>query len=447
MEHPLLLRRMLMKPFRLSDYFKLNKILRFRWLMWRSQFFPLERIRILQWNWLSGLLDHCFQSVPYYRDLFKKMGIHRSDIRSLEDVQIIPILDKNTVRENYGDLRADNFREFKTSECHTCGTTGTPLRPHWDLNSNVVTAMGIWRHLSWAGYRLGNSFLDVRTCAWDFSKEYLWTPWCRGLEFSIDRINPSNIGRFAQYLRKYRIKFWRGHPPAMCRLAQLLLDAGIENVKPKFLVPQGLSLHQYQREFLELWSNAPVCDYYSMVERCVQICQCPDGGYHTTAELGLVEIIKEDGTPAQPGEEGRIVATGFHNFAFPFLRYDTGDLAIQSDTICQCGRTLPLIENVTGRIDDYVTDADGKQIAALHLPLYFARGVRMAQVVQEKKGVLDVYIVPSEDFNLENQSFIIHEFRKFVGRNMQIHIHEVCEVPYHQPGKKFKFVVSMLSGS
>jgi len=401
-----------MRAFQLMDYFRLNRILYFRWFMWRFQFFPLEKIRALQWSWLSKLLDHCFENVPYYRNLFKEMGVHRSDIRSFHDILNIPILDKNTVRENYRALRADNFHQFRTVEGHTSGTTGTPLTVYWDLDSNIVTGMGIWRHHSWAGYRLGNAFLDVRSRPWDIPQEYRWTPWCRGLEFNIDHVNDSNIERFAQYLREYKIKFWRGHAPGMCRLAHLLEDGGIDDVKPTFMIPQGVALHQYQREFLESWSNASVCDYYSMVERCVQICQCPAGSYHITPEMGFVEIMKEDGAPAKPREEGRIIATGLHNFAFPLLRYDTGDLAIPSDNRCQCGRTLPLIEKLMGRIDDYVTDAKGKEIWALHLPFHYARGVKMAQIVQEKRGVLDVYIVPSKEFSLKDQSYIICDLRR-----------------------------------
>ena len=128
---------------------------------------------------------------------------------------------------------------------------------------------------------------------------------------------------------------WRGYPECIYHLCRLLADAGIEDVKPKTLVCVSVDVLHYQREFIESWAEVPLCDSYGQDEHIALITQCPEAGeYHIAMEYGIVEIIKEDGSPAKPGEEGRIVGTGLHNKAFPLIRYDTMDCAVASERTC-----------------------------------------------------------------------------------------------------------------
>ena len=104
-------------------------------------------------------------------------------------------------------------------------------------------------------------------------------------------------------LRKYRVKLWRGHPGALYWLCYLLHDAGHDDVKPKCIFTCAETLLGYQREFMESWSGVCVCDSYGLKEHTALICQCPEGRYHIASEYGIVEIVKDDGSPAKPGEE------------------------------------------------------------------------------------------------------------------------------------------------
>ncbi len=256
-------------------------------------------------------------------------------------------------------------------------------------------------------------------------------------------INASNIERYAAALRKYRVKLWRGHPFPMYSLCRLLSDAGIDDVKPKRVFSHAETLWDHQRWFIESWTGAPICDNYGLKEHNALICQCPEGGYHIAPEYGIIEIIKDDGSPAQPGEEGRIVATGLHNKAFPLLRYDTGDYAVQSDRACSCGRTLPLLEKLTGRIDDRLLTADGRWISITRFAFPLVEGVRKAQLVQEESLALDVYLVPGRGYNREGEAVLRAEYKKRLGEAMDIRIHRVEEVPFVTT-RKFKFVVCKL---
>jgi phenylacetate-CoA ligase len=435
--------RLAMIKFRIADFFSPWRIFHWRRLLWRSQYYSDDEMRALQWELLSRLLKHCFENVAYYRKGFAELGLHPSDFRSVDDLSLVPVINKRVVLGQHEEFKADNFERFRPREVHTSGTTGTPLSLYWDADSNVLELVCQWRHFSWSGYRLGEPFLDIRSRVLDATKGYLWNPACRGLEASCDNIDAGNVGRYAELLRRYRIKLWRGHPGAISCLCRCLSDAGISDVRPKYVVTSAEPLLGYQREFIQSWAGVRVCDNYGLVEHNALICQCPGGGHHVACEYGIIEILKDDGTPAQAGEEGRIVATGLHNKAFPLLRYDTGDYAVQSDRRCSCGRTLRLVEAITGRIDDRVLRADGRWISGLQREFYFAEGIIEAQLVQEQVGRLDVYLVPAEGYGEEVENHLCKEFKRRLGESMEIRIHRVKEIPFRSPGKS-KLVVNKL---
>ena len=398
----------------------------------------------MQWKLLSRMLDHCFANVPYYRKVFNELGLHRSDLTSIEDLSRIPILNREVLIEHHEGFKANDFDQYRPKEIHTSGSTGTPVAVYWDLDSNILELTCMWRHFSWAGYRLGNPFLDFYNMVLDVPGGYHWNWKCRALITAWDNVNASNIQQYASLMRKYGVKMWRGSPFAIESLCHLLSEVGIEDVKPKYVFTSAEALLPHQRETIESWTGVPVCESYGLREHNAFICQCSAGGYHIASEYGIVEIIKEDGAPAQPGEEGRIVATGLHNRAFPLLRYDTGDYAVQSGELCSCGRTLPLVEKLTGRINDRLLREDGKWVSGLDDDFLFpSKGIQRAQLVQEAPFTLDVYVVPGRDYKSEVEPLLRAVLKRKLGESTDVRIHRVKEVP-HPASPKFKFVVSKL---
>ena len=433
-----------MVNFKILDHFYPWRIFHWRRKLWKSQYYSDKQLRTLQWKLLSKLLDHCFENVPYYRQLFAKLGLHRSDLTSVEDLSRIPVLSNDVLLEQHKDFKADNFKRFRSHEVYTSGTTGTPMCVYWDRDSNVLEFTCQWRQFSWTGYRIGESFLDIRSRTFGVPNGFIWNRKCRGLEVSSDNIDLSNIEKYAKLLRKFRIKLWRGYPSSIYLLCSLLDQAGIKDVKPKYVVPCAESLMGYQRDFIESWAGIVVCDNYGLKQHNALICQCPEGGYHIASEYGIIEIINDDGLPVQPGQEGRIIATGLHNKAFPLLRYDTGDYAVRSDGKCSCGRTLPLVESIIGRADDRILNAKGKWVSGLQfIFLPFVQEIHTAQLVQKQRKTIDVYIIPAKDYSNQTKIRLNNEFKKKLGESMKIRIQPVQEIPFRSSGK-FKFVVNKL---
>jgi phenylacetate-CoA ligase len=126
-------------------------------------------------------------------------------------------------------------------------------------------------------------------------------------------------------------------------------------------------------------------------------CEAHDG-MHVSHENLVVEIMVGD-RPAKPGETGELVVTDLHNFGMPFIRYRIGDLATAGPTsVCACGRELPRIASVDGRVTDTLRDGKGRSVSGLVFNLIvvpLAEKVRQFQAVQKKDGTLTLRIVPT----------------------------------------------------
>ncbi|WP_245932761.1 phenylacetate--CoA ligase family protein [Aquabacterium olei] len=101
-------------------------------------------------------------------------------------------------------------------------------------------------------------------------------------------------------------------------------------------------------------------DTYSSQEAGVIAIECPSGSYHVMAENLIVEVLKPDGTPCAPGETGEVVITDLHNYATPLIRYAIGDVA-EVGGPCACGRHLPTLTKIHGRVRNLITYPDGSK--------------------------------------------------------------------------------------
>ena len=122
----------------------------------------------------------------------------------------------------------------------------------------------------------------------------------------------------------------------------------------KAIITSAETLTDDMRKGIETTFQVPVYNRYASrdVHHVAQECSAHEG-LHITAENCFVEIVK-DGKQVPPGEMGEIVVTRLDNWALPFIRYRTGDLGIMSERVCSCGRGLPLLGKVEGRVQDMI---------------------------------------------------------------------------------------------
>jgi phenylacetate-CoA ligase len=445
-----------MIEFKVKDFFYPVDLLKAYFLLRRSEHWSAEQMRSYQARKLAQLLCHCAVEVPYYRDLFPQLGL-RVDLitpsNAFECLAKVPVLDKDTLREAPERFLAGNASRFHPKAITTSGTTGTPLTVYWDRGSNVMEFSCIQRLWRWAGIRIGHAFLDLRSCVFPTNHKNLKTKgsavflrnWkVNGLEFNADYIDKENIEDYYQVLLRYRPRLVRGHPQAIQYLANLLRERGLDGWRPTAVTTASETLYEFQRQDIEAAWGTPIMDSYGLKEHNVFIAQCREGSYHLSPEYGVCEIVDDTSQDVSAGGEGWVVATGLHNYAQPLLRYQTRDRAIVGhNKPCACGRTLPYVERIVGRIDDCLCTRDGRRFSGMHFAFFGRRGVKKARLIQEDLETVKVELLVDSQFDQSERDAVLDALARKVGGRLTFRLCFPDEIRQKTPGK-FKFVVSHL---
>lgn len=419
--------------FRVHDFAYPVGILRLRRFIEKSQWLPLEKLRAYQEERLRAIVEQAYDHVPYYRRLFDERRLKPRDIRKIEDLKKLPFLTRENVRRNFRELRADNANRFHPSLEKTTGTTGTPLRFLIDKSSSILEFVYYWRYWSWAGYRLGDCFADVR---WDFfsrggdvtEKAWHFQPHLRRLLLNATRISRQRIAEYAKALRKYRPRFIRGRPTNLYCLALLLREDGFDDISFEAAFTGGEMVMPELRETIEKTFGCKVLDSYGHMEKCMAVNQCSEGGYHINLEYGILELV--DAKPSEDGcAVGRVACTSLHKMAMPFLRYAIEDVleVYPDEKRCPCGRSLPLVKAVHGRVRPIILAPDGRPITTVAGPFHSVKGVRSFQFVYEELGRFVVRIVKGNGYSLGTEQVLKLWLSKLIGDGVRVEMEYVSE--------------------
>jgi phenylacetate-CoA ligase len=170
-------------------------------------------------------------------------------------------------------------------------------------------------------------------------------------------------GSQQRYFRAFAPRFLSGDPIAFSEMLRMELDAS-----PAALVTTSVAMSPSLKKSLTARYKAPVIDWYSMVETGPIGYACPLGhGYHLLPHDLFAEVLKPDGTPAEPGERGEITVTGGRNPLLPLFRYRTGDFGIMDHSPCPCGDPMPRFLELEGRMPILIRAADGTPVSTVDL--------------------------------------------------------------------------------
>jgi len=417
--------------FKLRDFFYPREILGLRRTLERTQWLSPEKLREYQEMRLRKIVDHAYQRVPYYKALFDNLGLSPTDIRRVEDLKLLPLLTKDSVRDESSALLAEKSDQYQPKLYSTSGTSGEPLLFYLDKSANTLEFVYYWRYWGWAGYRLGDRFAELGS---HFFLErpklsgdaYHYQTYLRRLHLNSAQVSSSGVSDMASAIRKYRPLFLKGVSSALYFFALNLQEAGISDLKFKAVFSTGEVVTELYRKTVESVLNAPLLDSYGHMERTVSISQCLQGGYHVNSDYGILELTNETSGDNGTFLTGRAVGTSLYNLAMPLIRYDIGDEieTFSEPKSCPCGRTLPLIKAIHGRSEDVIVTPDGRFITSLFIVPEFVRGIRFAQFAQVSESEMEVRVVPSLEWNHEAEEQLLLYTRRLLGPSFRLTLNQ-----------------------
>jgi phenylacetate-CoA ligase len=412
-------------------------------LLNNSQWWSLSELKHFQYKRLQALLKHAYQNTPYYHRLFNQLGLKPEDIRNVEDLQQLPILTKEIIRNNLDDLVVKDPK-LKISPDATSGSTGEPMRFFADKRRDAWNMAAAYREWLWAGYEVG----DKIACFWrapehmTFQKR-IYNLTHRRIVLDTFNMTERDLDEYFQTLRKFRPKVIQGYTSALYLIARYLEHRGVDDIKPKVVLTSSEMLFDYQRETIERVFGCEVFDYYGGRDTTLQAGECPEHcGYHLAIETSIVEFIKE-GQQVSSGELGKIVITDLFNYAMPFIRYEIGDLGVPSDEMCSCGRGLPLMKAIEGRTTDLLRRSDGGYISSpgFTVALGKLKKIKQFQIIQKKIGSVTVKVVKGTHYTDEDSELLEQVVKRYLGEDTKIDIQFVDSIPT-APSGKYRFTIS-----
>ena len=425
----------------------------------RSQWARPREHAAYQLRQLQGILRHAFAHVPYYRDLARQLGVRAEDFHRLEDLRQLPLLTREMVQERQAELTSEKVPEYARQRRYTGGTGGRPLGFVVEAGrTDPVERAFVQRCWSWFGLRFEDPGVLVRGYA--LAPEVLhrgefwqrWYPERRWFGFSSYHMTPENLPAYARRIQEIDPVMISCVASDLDPLARYWLDHGLPPLPRLAAIHQsGMVMFPDQRDRFEKAFGARTFCTYGQSECAVLASECEcSARYHVFPEYGVTEILRQDGTPAAPGEVGELVGTPFHNRALPFIRYRTGDLAAWSPRPCHCGRAFPILDRVEGR-GQYVVVARDGLVVTLNSILYGShlpelKAIRRIQVRQDAAGELAMDVVPADDFTSDVRASFLAALDRVVDGKIRFTLNLVQDIPT-PPGQKFKVLVQNLDVS
>jgi len=410
--------------------------------------FTESQIEAWQKKRLLRLLQDARTGSPHYSKVLP-VELERGDERSLHDILMqLPILEKDTIRQNLDQVLNRNRRRIETSA--TSGSTGTPMRIEHDIFSIQRRFAFLSEHLAWFGIQnrdpsvrlSGRILVSVDS---ESKRPWLFNRAENQLFLSTYHLDSKHGKRVAEKLASFEPKLIDGYPSGILEALRCVDAQGCRLSSLKAIITTAETLSENMRSEIEALSGVPVADYYSASEGVPLIQQCAAGTYHVRWQSGIFEVSSEDGISDEG--DGELVCTSFVQERTPLIRYRTGDIVKglrQRDMIrCSCGLRTPTVEHMLGRVEDLIVTRDGRKIGMFtYRTLKLVDGLLEAQVIQRDYSDFAVNAQVRSDADAARiESQIKGSFERALGYEIDLEFSIVSEIPKGANGK-IRLVIS-----
>lgn len=384
----------------------------------QSQWLSLDQIQANTNQQLSLVTRQAAQNVPFYKE---RLSAFANEPFSLDRFKQIPILSKSEIRENTDNLISSKIdrESAQLGMFSSSGSTGVPLIVYRGAKNILLGRAASLRYHHWhqRDFSLRNANIVTLSQA-PSDKSRNWAGHMRtGPGYSLDISTPSR--ELFDRVMEIDPHYIQTHPSSLKRLIEISIE---QNKKPKSLKEVrtfGEILEPLIRKACEDHWGCPVSDFYSTEEMGPIAFQCPESTHHhVQIENVYLEILDDNGEDCQPGERGRIVVTQLRNPEMPLIRYELGDIGIWAES-CDCGRHLPSIKTIEGRVRNLVRLPNGDTFHPVfdEKILLAAAPIKQYQCIQKSIDTIEVKLVLAHKLNAEEEKKLAAAFNESFKNN------------------------------
>ena len=317
----------------------------------------IQEIKKFQEEKLRELLIYLQDRSPFYQQLFKDNSIKIHDIKTLEDLQRIPVTTKDDLQQYNHDffcITPDKIVDYST----TSGTLGDPVT--FGLSDNDLERLSYNEAISFAcaGIKKGDVVQMITTIDKRFMAGLAYFLGLRKMGASVVRMGPGIPELQWDSIFRYKPKYLITVPSFLLKMIDYAEKNGIdyknssvygavcigESIKNQDFTDNILSKKIKEKWDIQLFST------YASTEMSTAFTECEfQAGGHHHPELIITEILDDSGNPVAEGESGELTITTLGVEAMPLLRFKTGDIVQAHEEPCPCGRNTMRLGPVIGR--------------------------------------------------------------------------------------------------
>lgn len=396
----------------------------------------------VQTHKLNQLLKHVQASSPWYRRVMHELNIDLRTPVSLGDLRHFPVTTKADIREHTDAFISEAYQPGELKRAKTGGSTGVSLNLYFDERCQQLRNAAQMYADSFSGWRPGTRVAAVwgnppvaKTLKQKLRSFFLE----RMIYLDTMDLNPVSMSAFVKRWREFQPDMIFGHAHSIYILAKYLNANGITDLRPQGIVATSMMLLNHERDIIELAFAAKVTNRYGCEEVGLIAVECEEHeGMHINSPHIILETLDGNNHPVAPGQPGKLVITDFNNYGMPLIRYRVEDVGVLSDRTCSCGRTLPMLERLEGRVADFLKKPDGGQVAGISLverTLTKVPGVEQMQLVQEDLFEIKINRVKGPEYTPDTDTELLREFRAVFDERVALTIHDVSKIPQEASGK------------
>lgn len=406
----------------------------------RSRQWDHQQIEVFKLDRIRALLEHAQARVPYYQDLFRSIDLNWQDVRTLEDFARIPILTKQTLRENLDRLKASNFNALRPLRTQTSGTTSSMTVVYRSRYHESFRKAQFWRFWNEYGYRFRDPRVNVV---------------CRSLDpnsvlLEHDRIenallvNTYHIIRglrdeIIEGIRSFRPRLIWSHPSPLAILAEHIVSRGLRPIEVPVVALYSEKIYPHIRKVLQQAFPGKFIEYFGNRENSFAAWgECNDR-FFEVSEYCHMEVDHR----WSDGVSGDLITTSLHNYAVPLIRYDPGDI-VKWHGYCDSSKPYPVFELIGGRGKDVLVSRDG-----LTVPYFLAaidakdfKKLAKYQIEQVSLDEVVLRVVPRPEYDRrQDEALLLSLASQSLANKFRIRLEYVDDIPLTDGGK-YRSVIS-----
>lgn len=374
------------------------------------------------------LIHGVFDNNKFYKNLYSEHGIEKSDIKTINDISKLPLINKQTVIENSNLIKQGKY--LFTNKGYTSGTTGTPLEVYRNYDSILTENAYVWWFRLKSGLQIKDKKISIRGDL-DRNRLYSFDKASNTLHISSFALNDNNIKKLVAVIKSFKPKAALGYPSSLFTIASWLVENN-EELDIPLSFTSSESLLVFQEEKINQAFKTKIYDWYGNAERTISLYR-EEGKYYEPFLYSINEYTQNN-----------VITTSLTNDYFPLIRYEVNDKIIVSKDF-NIEKKSFAINSIEGRVEDYIVLLDGSKIGRLDVVFKGVKNIKFAQIIQEEIFCIIVKIVKGANFSSRDEDKLTNNIMLKLGEDFKVHIQyiEKKDLEITSSGK-FKLVISKI---